>query len=259
MSNTNTTNEKKVELVNDTPVIFKQSAGTEYLTRTELCDLINGVFSGIFADYYGVELRVSPQNGVIEVDLAFQHKDNAPDGALQATFKIGENKTNNANKIIDAVKNLSATSFNRKKFDIDETAKLALAKLMIPETAFYSDMNGSIYAANSNINNKVGGIHWNARYTFYDVPNENQIVRITGFSIDAIMGLIHGTEIDGHAVQYRVSYERPIGYEFGNQIATQNCLIRIEQADVNEIAELATKVNNIIPQPFNPTHNIVRK
>lgn len=255
MNNANTTNEKKVELVNDTPVIFKQSAGTEYLTRTELCDLINGVFSGIFVDYYGVELRVNG-NGVLEVDLAFQHKENV-DG-LQATFKIGEDKSSNANKIIDAVKNLSATSFNRKRFDITETAKLALAKLMIPETAFYND-NGNIYAANSKINTKVGGVHWNARYTFYDVPNENQIVKITGFSIDAIMGLIHGTEIDGHAVQYRVSYERPIGYAYANQMATQNCLFRIEQADVNEIAELATKVNNIIPQLYNPMHNIVRK
>lgn len=257
MSNSaNTNNEAKVELVNETPVIFKQSAGTEYLTRTELCDLINGIFGGIFQDYYGVKLDVN-QYGVIEVELAFQHKNDLPDDAVQATCKIGT-KDSNSNKIITAINNMAATSFNRKRFDLTETAKLALAKLMIPENAFYND-NGNIYAANSKISTKVGGIHWNARYTFYDVPNDNQIVKITGFSIDAIMGLIHGTEIDGHAVQYRVSYERPIGYYYGNPVSSQNCLFRIEQADVNEIAELATKVNNVIPTIYNPIGDIIRK
>lgn len=249
-------NNDDIKIVNDTPVAFKQSAGIEYLTKGELCDLVNGAFKAIFADYFGCEVTPTP-HGQLSVNIFFMHSDEAGD-AVQATEKINKDASNNSNEIMAAVNMLSASSFNRKMFNLTDFAKKALSKFMVPEGNFLTDATG-VYPASNRIGK--GGINWNARVQYIDY-NGTQLVKVIAFSIDAIMGLVHGTEIDGHTMQYSTRIERPISHTYGMAyqapITSQDYLISVTQADANEVADLLSKVSNSIPSMNSPIGGVVR-
>lgn len=255
--NKNKTNNDEIKIVNDTPVPFKQSASTEYLTKTELCDLVNGMMKGIFADCFGCVISPTPY-GQLSVDVLFRHDDSNND-AVQATEKISKDNSENSNQIMAAIGTLSASSFNRKMFNLTDFAKKALAKFMIPENGFISDQTG-VYPATTKIGR--GGVNWHARVQYIDYEG-TQLVKVIGFSIEALIGFIHGTEIDGHVMQYNARIERPISHSFGFMngqlpLASQDFLIRIDQADANEIAELVSKVSNVIPSMNSPIGGVIR-
>lgn len=260
MSDAKTNNPKndEIKIVNDTPVPFKQSAGVEYLTKNELCDLINGAFKAIFADCFGCEVTPSPYGGTLAVNIFFRHKDDVDASAVQATEKISKDSSKTSNEIMAAVSMLSASSFNRKMFNLTDFAKKALAKFMVPENNFLSDATG-VYPASTRVGK--GGVNWNARVHYIDYDG-TQLVKVIGFSIDSIMGLVHGTEIDGHVMQYSVRIERPISHTYGMPyqvpLATQDYLISVNQADANEVAELLSKVSNSIPSMNSPIGGVVR-
>lgn len=255
---TNTTEEAKIEIVNHDPIAFKQSTATEYVTSTEFCELVNSVFAGLFADYFGCKIIPSPVNGVLELSLIFKHDDNSD--KLQATYKITDKVADDKkdNKILDAINLMQATSYARKIYDLSTTAKKALAPFMIPENGFMTN-GGDVFANTVKANRKENGINWNARILYQNADN-TQYVEVRYVSPEGVMSLVHGGEIDGHKVQYKVSVDRPIGINPYMQgfVPSQKYLIKIEQGDVNEVAELMTKVNCYVPMTNSAMTGVVR-
>lgn len=250
---TNPKTADEVLIKNTTPVDFKAAATTEFITSDEFCNLINSVMRGVFPDAYACSVTPTPY-GVLDISIAFKHDHNLADDAIQATYRIGDKKQSNDNPIINAVKNMNMTSLNQKIYDLTDIAKKALSKYMTDN--FVKDETNSVYQASNKIGH-IGGINWNGRM-IHAVDNGNNIVIVRGFSADALAGLIHGTEIDGHTYQYNVYYVRPIGQYVNPNIPAQKYLIGISRADANEIAELAGKTNNYIQPMGNAFPNLVR-
>lgn len=251
------TEDAEVKIVNKDPIPFKQSTATEYVTSTEFCELVNSVFAGLYADYYGCRIMPSPINGVLELSLIFKHDDNSD--KLQATYKITDKVAEDKkdNKILDAINLMQTTAYNRKVYDLSSTAKKALAPFMIPENGFMTN-NNEVFANTVKANRKENGINWNARIVLQNADN-TQYVEVRYVSPEGVMGLVHGTDIDGHKVQYKVSVDRPIGINpFGPYVPSQKYLIKIEQGDVNEVAELMSKVNCYAPMVNGSLTNVVR-
>lgn len=263
MENTKTTStnekEKEVKIKNNNPIPFKNSASTEYITTTELCEMINSVFAGLFADYYGCKL-IPNQYGVLELSFIFKHIDGSDD--LQATYKISENIAENDNRILKAINSLQSTSFNRKIYDLTDVAKKALAPYMIPEN-FVSTSANDIVAVTTKGNRKTNGINWGGRLSYINQDN-TQYIEVKYVSVEAIVGFIHGEEIDNHKMQYNVMLVKPIGFvngmPYNNMVVpNQKYLLAIAQADANEIAEVLSKVNCYIPTMNNNSFtNVVR-
>lgn len=250
--------EPEVKIVNKDPIPFKQSTATEYVTSTEFCELVNSVFAGLYADYFGCKIIPSPVNGILELSLVFKH-DDASD-KLQATYKITDKVAEDKkdNKILDAINFMQATSYSRKIYDLSATTKKALAPFMIPENGFMTN-NGEVFANTVKANRKENGINWNGRIVHQNADG-TQYIEVRYVSPEAVMGLVHGNDIDGHKVQYKVSCDRPIGINpyIPGMIPNQKYLIKIEQGDVNEVAELMSKVNCYTPMVNSTMTGVVR-
>lgn len=245
-------NSDEVILKNTSPVEFKGAATTEFITSDEFSSLINSTIKGIFPDEYGCSIIPTPY-GILDISIAFSHQDKLGDDAIQATYKIGSNKNNSENHIINSIKTMSMTSLNQKIYDLTDIAKKALSKYLMD--SFIKDESG-IYQATNKPNN-MGGINWSGRMT-HTINNGENIVVVRGFSADALAGLIHGTDVDGHHYQYNVYYVRPIGYVSNVNLPTQKFLIGISRADANEIAEIAGKTNNFIQPMTGSLPNLIR-
>ena len=218
---TNNAPEREPYTIEVTPQNFEDRAVgfVNFITSTELCSIIKGIFKPAFDDYEGSKLIVDNYgNGHIE--LWFNHRIQETDDTVVA-FSQNADVAKYKNKTIQRVMTQDKYYREGNTYHPTQDAKDAISKYVLPQ-----------------YKNKKGAVHWENICCDMAQPSNNiasnykeVLSRITGISIIEILTAQYGTKNHkGANVQYSykvISSLPSTGYP--------EYLIQIQQVDETEL------------------------
>ena len=240
MSETNNTEKKAFEIVVEEHEKFAHIMDAKYLSSTELCGIISGLFKEIYADYEGCTFDIPKGTNIPTISLFFNHRDvNLGSLPTACSKDVVDEKTKNAT--LRSTRSFQHRVNNGDRFFLTDEGKEGLAPFVLDSKNFYQ---------------KDGNVNWGKIVT--DVADLNtgvpmQYTKVSFIDPAKIMELIFGKkDADDTSWIYGVRIIRSIPtFSVVGAVASENFMLAIERVCEEEVIRLSNQLGLAVTSGLN--------
>ena len=225
-------NREKLRLHVDNSPAFTGLIDTAYTDSTEMCELINNTFRGIFGDYYGSKIEIA-QNRQIVTALYFCENTAKESSKIDAIERVADATKHDTESRLQFINNIVGNSRHQNIYRLTNDGKDILESV-IP------------FAARNN----KGQINWDQLVTegcFNNTPNyygQNQVYTRVIIDLTRFVRMLYGTKDEkGVDYQFMVNLGNPINptSSFNGQLMTNKWQLFIMRLNGQIVQDLAKK------------------
>lgn len=210
---------------------FEHISDSKFVSSSELCSVISGVFANVYSDYEGCNFEFLPGSNVPTITLFFNHKNEIKtiDG-VQLPFACSKEDTENRaiNNTLRSTRNYSSRLVNGDRYFLTDEGN-GLKDFIIDNAQFYR---------------KDGSVVWSKLVSEVADGNFNvpmQYTQVKCLDPAKLVELIYGKkDSDGISWVYGVRVMRSIpSYTMITGMSTSGYMLAIERVSQDEVEKLA--------------------
>lgn len=245
MSETNNTEKKETfEIVVEEHEKFAHIMDSKFLSSTELCGIISGLFKEIYADYEGCKFEIPQGTNIPTISLFFNHRNTNLSSLPTACSKdVVDEKTKNAT--LRSTRVFQHRMNNGDRFFLTDEGKEGLAPFVMETRNFYQK-DGSV-----NWGKIVGDVADPNAVAMGGVPM--QYTKVSYLDPAKIMELIFGKkDADGTSWVYGVRVIRSIPtFSVMGAVASENFMLAVERVCEEEVIRLSNQLGLAVTSGLN--------